>query len=779
MQSVDGIKANSKNSVLPSFSSIVLGCFILSGHAVHNIPNAYSVERQASTGIDMSCVNKFGSVFPFCLGETTSDTDGVDYEIPLEVIACLGLPLIVLQLKKLSKGASSKGPCAQCDAPHGPSVLPNIYSSALACVILCAHLLFNLPNAQPILHNLAPILHNLLVLGVVILSGWNVMESMSGAGKEDQNSILPNRYSSVLVGAVFCAHAAYNSGHLATIWKACPPVAFGLLALSLIVVVVQNLIKEQKSVLPKMPSLLLICGIISIHAVNNMETSTDVVSGSKALPPAALAMLALAFLAVVAQNLKTDQKSVLPKLPSLVLIFGTMCAHVAYNAEENVSIMVGSKTVPSMGLAALALSFIIVAAQNLMSKENSVLPKLPSLLLVCATMCTHVFYNMEYTPSTSSASRTVPQTAFAVLAISGLVVALQNLFTEQRSVLPKCHSLLLVCGIMCAHAVHNTQNWSGMFTGSILPDSDKVPLPNDMIKMLAILTFAAVVQIVVQQSSSVDKKGKTSVLPNAYSSVIICGIFCTHFAHHFAGVPTLDGLDVKSMASMISMEGVGEVLSYMGFPIFSMFVTASRMRSTGTDKNRKLSVLPNLWSIMLISWVLYFHVIHTQVAITDSASPDANVGSILGASSGLQGFGHKEHGSIENIPVEVEVGASVVEHYHAASPKAIAASILFAFIGMSLKMGGENKDKKSKKSLLPNNRSLLLISLVLLGHAVHNWPGSSSQDVHQASDYTGVDELASWDESGPVLPDTAEDLDNLLGVSPDVFGEPSIMLTSR
>jgi len=172
---------------------------------------------------------------------------------------------------------------------------------------------------------------------------------------------------------------------------------------------------------------------------------------------------------------------------------------------------------------------------------------------------------------------------------------------------------------------------------------------------------------------------------------------------------------------------------------------------------------------------------------TTTSSSDAKVGSILGASSAIQRFGHKELGAAENIPAEVldntpknEVGAASVssdisnaqhsEGVPKASPKAIFASVLFAFIGITLKMGENSNDKKVKKSVLPNSRSMLFICCILFGHVVHNLPSTYIENSSQVSLYTGVEEVASWDESGSFLPDSAEDLDHLLEAD---------MLTSR
>merc|ERR1719506_1345741 len=160
-------------------------------------------------------------------------------------------------------------------------------------------------------------------------------------------------------------------------------------------------------------------------------------------------------------------------------------------------------------------------------------------------------------------------------------------------------------------------------------------------------------------------------------------------------------------------------------------------------------------SITLIICVLCAHFTYNCLSTTTS-SLDAKVGSILGASSAIQRFGHKELGAAENIPVEVldntpknDVGAASVSSdvYHAqhsegvpkASPKAIFASVLFAFIGITLKMGENSNDKKVKKSVLPNSRSMLFICCILFGHVVHNWPSTYTETSSQVSLYTGVD----------------------------------------
>jgi len=543
MQSADSINMKNKISVLPSYHFIILACFAFSGHIVHNIPKAYDVKGEVSSGIDMICVSKFGSAFPFCLPEVIDDSNGAAKVDPAAVLAGLGLSCVALHLK---------------------------------------------------------------------------MQSLSPIGKKDQNSVLPNTYSRVLICVVFLAHAAHN---------------------------LRNTYGVQ--------------GTVGQSLMNN--------TGSASI----------------------------------------------------------SKLFPAVVLGFLALSLIGMAVQNLMQSFNSIDNK-----------------------------------------------------KGQNSILPKFRSLALVCAVFCIHVVRN----AGILSTASLP----VLSEERMIQIFAMLIIATsmavalAVQVVVQKSSSVGQnKAKRSVLPNSYSVVLITGIFCTHLVHHFANV-----------------SGIGETLPKIGLLLFSLVVMGLRMRSKGlrlrpskhvtATKSNKPSVLPNMLSITLIICVLCAHFTYNCLSTTTSSS-DEKVGSILGASSAIQRFGHKELGAAENIPAEVlenspknDVGAASVSSdvYHAqhsegvpkASPKAIFASVLFAFIGITLKMGENSNDKKVKKSVLPNSRSMLFICCILFGHVVHNWPSTYIENSSEVSLYTGVEEVASWDESGSVLPDSAEDLDHLLEAD---------MLTSR
>ena len=54
----------------------------------------------------MTCVSKFGSTFPFCVPEATDELPDIDKMGPAAVVACLGLSLLVLHLKKQSEGNS-------------------------------------------------------------------------------------------------------------------------------------------------------------------------------------------------------------------------------------------------------------------------------------------------------------------------------------------------------------------------------------------------------------------------------------------------------------------------------------------------------------------------------------------------------------------------------------------------------------------------------------------------------------------------------------------------
>merc|ERR1719272_618071 len=124
---------------------------------------------------------------------------------------------------------------------------------------------------------------------------------------------------------------------------------------------------------------------------------------------------------------------------------------------------------------------------------------------------------------------------------------------------------------------------------------------------------------------------------------------------------------------------------------------------------------------MLICCVLCVHIIHNQPENTITAGPEASAGSILGGSSSMRPFGHQDHAIPSNIPEETFIPAIAFDSIHEngmgagtkfsdldfaqhsevmskASPKAVLASVLFAFIGMTLKMGAKNNDTKGKKS---------------------------------------------------------------------------------
>jgi len=320
-----------------------------------------------------------------------------------------------------------------------------------------------------------------------------------------------------------------------------------------------------------------------------------------------------------------------------------------------------------------------------------------------------------------------------------------------------------------------------------LPDTNHVQLSNGMIEMLPLAMVGCVVSVMMvyiwmQQPNGIDNQRKRSVLPNCYSVFLICGIFCTHLVYHFTGI--------------------ARILPSIGVIGAALLVMALCMQASSDSKTRKVSVVPNLYSVMLICCVLCVHIIHNQPENTITAGPEASVGSILGGSSSMRPFGHQDHGIPSNIPEEAFIPANAFDSIHEngmgavtkfsdvdfaqhpevmskASPKAVLASVLFAFIGMTLKMGAKNNDTKGKKSVLPNCRSMLLIGCILCGHAFYNWPYTYSEHNAQVSVYTGVDEVASWDEFGSVLPDTPEELNNLLEASPDLLGQPSDMLTSR
>jgi len=281
----------------------------------------------------------------------------------------------------------------------------------------------------------------------------------------------------------------------------------------------------------------------------------------------------------------------------------------------------------------------------------------------------------------------------------------------------------------------------------------------------------------------------------------MCGIFCAHLVHNLTGVYG------EYPSSAVLLGGIVKQLPIIGLLVSCLGVVTLQMQSSSTNKTRKASVLPNLYSVMLMCCVLCVHVMYNGLENTNAASPEAGFGSILGTSTSMQPFGHQDHATPSNlvdiIPQEETVipatvldsilenglraGTASSDAQQAqqsqviakASPKAILASVLFAFIGMTLKMGANRNDQKGKKSVLPNFRSILLICCILSGHAVHNWSSTYSEHQSQVSVYTGVDEVASWDEYGSVLPDTAEDLDNLLEVSPDLLDQPSDMLTAR
>ena len=206
------------------------------------------------------------------------------------------------------------------------------------------------------------------------------------------------------------------------------------------------------------------------------------------------------------------------------------------------------------------------------------------------------------------------------------------------------------------------------------------------------------------------------------------------------------------------------MLLCIGFLLVSLVVGASWMQPHSTSKTNKASVLPNSYSVMLICCVLCAHFAHNRPQNTDIGSVEVSNSIILGRSSAIRSFGEKDH-EVEDIPAKmldsilekeqaawdsivgkssVVPGSTSSDAYNAqhsevmskASPKAILASVLFAFIAMTLKTATNSNDKKAKPSVLPNSRSILLICCIFFGHFAYNLPPSYSEHNPQVSLYS-------------------------------------------
>jgi len=577
--------------------------------------------------------------------------------------------------------------------------------------------------------------------------------------------------------------------------------------------------KDKISVLPNFHSLLLVCGIFCAHVLhigtasemNHVDLSDDMF---KLLAVAVVGSLAVAVVmksgrvqpcssidkkqknSVVDMHMKSDKSnsidkkdkiSVLPNFQSLLLVCGIFCVHVLHNVRE--SGILGTASVIESGIDT-----------SCVSKHGSVFPFcLPDMNLV-----NHPDGMIEML-----AVAVVGALVGAVVMQSCRVQSCNNVDKKQKiSVLPNFHSLLLVCGIFSVHVVHNVQNDNSILgTANVLLSGGIV----NMMPIIGFLVVSLVVGALWMQSGSTSKTEKVSVLPNPYSAVLICCVLCAHVVYNLPE-------DILGTASVLLSEGIVNMMPIMGFLVVSLVVGALWMQSSSTSKTKKVSVLPNSYSVMLVCCVLCAHVVHNRPENTNIGSPEAGVGTILGQVSAIRSFGEKDQNAedmpailrkitlkdnAEDMPAilrkitlkdsilekeqtalgsivakrSVEAGSTSSDAYDArhsevvskTSPKAIFASVLLAFIAMTLKMGAKNNDKKAKPSVLPNSRSILLICCLFFGHVVHNWPSTYSEHNSQVSVYTGVDEVASWDEYGSVLPDTAEDLDNLLEASPDML----------
>lgn len=574
------MEIQNKVSVLPAFHSIVAGCFILSGHMIRNIPNAYSVKVEASSGLDMTCVNKFGSVFPFCLIDGT-DVDGIADLGPAAVFAC---PVLCVAIMVYLKGQ-----------------LGDISEKRKMFV-------------QPI-------------------------------GRRNQISVLPNFHSCMIMVGVFCAHA---TSHLRQTY-----------------------------------------GVLSSAAEN--------AAGNE-----------------------------------YVTKFGSTFPFCLPGGHSETRF----KLLPAVVLGLITLSLIALAAQNLVHSYSSIEQK------------------------------------------------------GQNSVLPNFRSLLLGCAIFSVYLAHHAQNASGF-------------LDTASVSVIGSIAAAVVVQVAVQQSNNISSSGKKSVLPNAYSSFMICCVFCAHSVHNCMCVYDKLGASGGYGISAFPSEALVKMVPVAGFLVFFVVVMALQQQSASTSKIRQASVLPNVFSVMLICCLLCAHSVHNRPQRSNMSSLSISVTPILGASNEIIPFGHKDYGLediasniLEGIPATIlekslQRGAKATttstytypaDHsdvISGASPKAIFASVLFAFIGMTLKMGTKSTDKKGKTSVLPNLHSVLLICCILIGHAVHNWTFTFTEHNSNVSIDTGVNEVGSWHGHGSVLPDTPEDLDSLLEVSPEILDQPSDMLTLR
>jgi len=593
---------------------------------------------------------------------------------------------------------------------------------------------------------------------------------------------------------------------------------------------------------------------------------------------------------------KKDKISVLPNFYSLLLVVGIFCAHVLHigtapemnhvDLSDDMLKMLAVAAVGSLVVAVLMQSGRVQSCSSIDKKQKnsavdknmkseksnsidkkdkiSVLPNFQSLLLVCGIFCVHVLHNVRESgilgtasdiesgidtscvskhgsvfpfclPEMDQSSGMIEMLAVAVVgSLVGAVVmqscrvqSCSSVDKKQKiSVLPNFHSLLLVCGIFCVHVVRNVQNDNSVLgTATVLLSGVTVKL----LLTVGILLVSLVVGALWMQSSSTSKTEKVSVLPNPYSVMLICCVLCSHVVQNLPE-------NVLGTSSVLLSEGIVKMLPSLAFLVVSSVVGALWMQSGSTSKTKKVSVLPNSYSVMLICCVLCAHVVYNRPENTDIGSQEARVGTILGHSSAIRSFGEKDNDvedisanvldinagkdsvtdrDVEDVPANVldinagkdsvtdrdvedilekeqtawdsivaqnSVGAGSTgsdaydaqqsEVFTKASPKAILASVIFAFIAMTLKTGANRNDKKAKPSVLPNSRSILLICCIFFGHFVHNWPSTYSEHSSQVSVYTGVDEVASWDEYGSVLPDTAEDLDNLLEASPE-------MLTAR
>lgn len=665
------------------------------------------------------------------------------------------------------------------------SVLPNSYSLALICAICCFHVAQHSSNTSNV-HSAGILRENSVTTACVRTFGSVFPFCLSDMNEDGLVEML----SAAALFACLCLRFVVVD------WKS----EFGDISK-----------KGELSVLPNSRSLALICAILCGHVAQHLRNSFGMQSAgtfsSRDMRTACVGKPWPVFRFLLPDTSNMDLSDVMIEVLAAAVI-GAL----------------------ALGVVAMTANHLMQSARHVYkSKQSSVLPNFHSSMIACGVFCTHAVYNLRRTygvqgtsgqsgvdnkcvakfgsefpfclPEGHSAtmSKVFPAVVLGFITLLVAAMAAQNLVQsyssiekkDHISVLPNFHSLLLGCSIFCAHLFYNAQAASGIL------DSASVSVIGSIVSVM-------VVRTVVQQSTNTNTKGKNSVIPNAYSFFMICCICFAHCARNFTGVHGIQVAIVDYVTSASILEGIVQAVPFIAVLIFSVVVLALRLQLNSSDKRRQRSVLPGTHSVMLICCALCAHTVHNQPDNSHILSSPSSFSPILGASSGMIPFGHKDNGSEDialnisdsilanrldkrNLDNAAKTSATSTDTYPArrsgvisdASPKAIFASVLFALIGMMLKLGSKSNDKKGNQSLLPNFRSVLLICFILFGHAVHNWSYTYSEHNSQISIYTGVDKAAAWDDYGAVLPDSAEDLDHLLEISPDPFDQPSDMLTLR